>query len=40
VVSKADGSALMDLPMFLVTGEPFTPGPENAGDMSIGPFTP
>jgi hypothetical protein len=40
VINKVDGSTVIDLPTFLITGEPFTPGVENAGDMSIGPFTP
>jgi hypothetical protein len=40
VVSKIDGSTVLDLPMFLENGDPFPTEEQNAGDMSIGPFTP
>ena len=40
IVSKTDGSTVLDLPMFLDNGDPFPAEAQNAGDMSIGPFAP
>jgi hypothetical protein len=40
VVSKEDGTTVLDLPMFLENGDPFPTEDQNAGDMTIGPFAP